>query len=695
MRTLATLHLADLFRDPKMVLPTKRDYQKIRRFLDGSWPEKVPPRYLITPENATDVVPALSLMEHNIAKWCVIDTEYRIDTKLMHTLGIGLRLNTPGHFVGVQVDGWPRLPQWVQDAVTDALKKLIGRMPTVFQNTLADVPVLEQNCGIAWKDYRAVEDTMLSHAVLWSEWPHSLEFLASLYGTHEKMKHLSTSDHLLYNWGDVCDTDAAWDALGRELVSDPRSEWIYRNLSLPLLPRLLRAKKTGIRIDRERVETAAKDLVEALQAAEWLAQAHVGWPINLGSVGGTGHVARYLYSETGLPVQFKRGARFRRDKKVTVDADAIASLRALVNPVPDFEAEERNGLNIESAIQRVSAGADPVLEARVVYAAAMQAESHYIRPAVVALERDGRFYPEFLIHAQANARWSTNNPPLAQLPDDLRDIVCPDPGTVWIGHDWDQIELRVNAFLSNDTPTLEAFEKKWDIHTLNACDLFGYPYPPDRTDPHKSAVNAEWRAALNWGGKDDTRRVFAKRFVYRMDYGGDAKNAGDIPGAQTLGFTGTVGANKLVQASQRYLAAHPAKAEWRQRTTTQALTTSEVRTLYGRRRRLLGDRNKKIRDAFDFPMQAFVSDWFNETFLLIAGDATDELKLRWFDVLGDLVNGLSGLEWMYGMHDSQWWQCQNDRVEETWPLYKLIVERPLTINGRTVVFPATFKRREL
>ena len=676
-QVLATLHVADLFREPRMKLPTKSDYAKIPRILSGDWPRPLPPRHVITPANSLSLSDVEACCTESW-EYAVIDTEYDRDTKQLITVGVGLR--AADTFTGFQLYQWPRLAPWMRDLLTEWLRHLWSRTAVVFQNTMADVPVLEQN-GLLLTDtipalLARVDDTMLAHAVLWSEWPHSLEFLASMYSPFNKTKHLSTKDPLTYNWGDVCDTDHAWLHLRDELKADPPSERIYRDQSLRVLPGLLRAKKRGIRVNRARVESAAVDLEREKSGAQALATAWTGWPIKLGSVGGEGQVAQYLYSAQGMPVQHKRGARYRKEKKVTVDADAIAVLRAQREPVPDFEAEERNGLSLADAIDRCLRGADPVLEARVVYASATQLLSHYIAPAQDALTRDGRFYPEFLIHAQANARWSTNNPPLAQLPNDYRDIIMPDDGHTWLGWDWDQIELWINALLTNDTPTLDAFANGWDVHTLNMCDCFGYPYPPNRVQPWAQPENAAWIAALNFQGKDDPRRVFAKRFVYRLDYGGDPENAGDIPGAQTLGFIGPAGKIKLVQASQRYLAAHPAKAEARRILAHTASTTSIVRTFRGRRRRLLGDGAKKIRDAFDQPMQAGVADWFNETFVMITE------QLPWLD-------------WMYGMHDSQWWQCQNDRVEETWPLYKLIVERPLTINGRTVVFPATFKRREL
>ena len=656
MNGLATLHLADLYRDPRMRIPVQLDWGKIPRFLAGTWPVPVPPREIVTAE-APEALDLLRLCEWGTV---VIDTEYHPDTRYLLLLGIGFL--TPHGVEGIQIP-WPRLPFSLKTLAAQSLKDLVGRCRVVFQNLQADVPVLEQNLGILPSDYYMIEDLMLAHAVLWSEWPHDLEFLASLYGVHPKMKHLSGSDPLLYNWGDVLDTASAWSTVERELQADPRSAAIYRTQSLPITLRgLLPARSWGIRIVPERVAARGVEYLGKQDEALRMARAWVGWPLNLGS---SPQISRYLYGMQGLPRQYHT-----KTHKVTIDADAVAMLRGHLGPAPDFEEEERNGLTSGSALARCAEGADPVLEARVIYAHARQAQSHYIAPAQAALEGAGRFYPSFHLHAQASGRWSTVEPPLAQLPKDLHDIVGPDPGTVWLGWDWDQIELRLNAALAQDLPTLEAFVKGWDVHTLTCCDCFGYPYPPDLQDPHTSPAGDAWRRAHAWQGKDDTRRVFAKRFVYRLAYGGDPGRAGDIPGARTLGLT----PRHLVQAAQRYLAAHPAQAAWKHRITLDARAARESRTFTGRLRKLLGHGNALVREAFNHPMQGGVADIFNITFLRV-------------------LDAFPYLQWMYGAHDSQWWQCPEDRVDETRLGLREIVEREWNVGGVPVRFPATWKER--
>lgn len=680
---LAVLHVADLFRDPRMKYPSLLDWQKVRRYLEGTWPQPVPPCLVATDANVLAVIDWLYFARE--APYVVIDTEYDPDTKVLHLIGMGY----PGMAQGLQIPWlWGhRSLGPARYQLTGYLEDLIRVTPVVFQNAVADIPVLERNLGIRYTYYKAVEDTMLAHAVLWSEWPHELEFLASIYGVHPKMKHLRESDPLLYNWGDVLDTMAAWEGLRKEFEGDPSataqpaarsvadraSETIYRTQSLPLIPVVIATNQRGIRVNKERVEPARAMYAEKLVTATHLARASCGWPINVGS---SKQLKMWLYDVMGYPAQ-----KHKKTRQVSIDEDSIAQLRAHIGPAPDVDEEREHGVTFEMIVQRVEEGADSIVEARVLYAAAQQAKSHYIDPCF-AWERRGkkkrgrrlglaeRIHPDTKIHAQASGRHSITDPPLQQIPHDLRDIIVPDEGDAWIGWDWDQAELRIVAALAGDRPLLDAFAQGWDVHTLATADIFGLPYPDDPLDPHEGVVNAAWREKVRWGGKDDLRRLFAKRFEYRTIYRGDPKKAGDIPGAKQLALDGP----KLVRAHQAWLAAHPAiPIFWRE---SDALVdkTGASRTFLGRRRVLLDDSPKKYREGTNHQMQGAVSDIYNLTILAIR----ERCPWPYF---------------VYGRHDSQYHGCARERVEETLPLVREIVERAWEIRGRMVKLPATFKVR--
>lgn len=670
MKTLAVLHPADLWRDPSMRIPSHRDWAKIPKILSGEWPLPVPERIVITP----DTLHLLSsheftgLVERAFrAEYLAIDLEYDPKTRFLTLLGLGFKELHTEQVTGFQVQ-WPTLPQWAKGEIQDTIKRLVHDVPVVFQNAIgAELPTLKKNFGLEYSDFKHIDDTMLAHAILWSEWPHDLEFLASIYSPYNKLKHLHDKDFQLYNWGDVIDTIAVWEALREEFNNDPNSHDVYERQSLKLIPLILEAHERGLRVNKDEVGPAKEILIERIKKAERLAWAGCGFPINLGS---PKQLQWFLYKFLSLG-----GNKESKTGKGSIGGDEIAALRGKVGPEPDFQSEEENGLSFEAAMERVIHGANPILEARVIYANALQEYSHYILPCYVGKDDTNgladRIYPEFKIHAQVTGRWSTTGVPMAQLPDHLRNIVCPDDGTVWLGYDWDQIELRILAALSGDAPLLDAFRHSWDIHTLTACELFGLPYPSVRTaDLHTVLDCAEWRRRINWSGKEDARRKFAKQFIYRLNYGGSAHGAITIPGAKQLGLNAT----KLSQASNRYLASHPGLSKWRQEMAylVSGKRFPTIRSPLGRKRILLSEGPKSLREAYDTPMQSGVSDVANLVAVF-------------------LFESFPWLRFQYQLHDGWWWGCPVERVQETISPLKSIVEREWKINDMVVKLPATFK----
>jgi DNA polymerase I-like protein with 3'-5' exonuclease and polymerase domains len=286
-----------------------------------------------------------------------------------------------------------------------------------------------------------------------------------------------------------------------------------------------------------------------------------------------------------------------------------------------------------------------------------------------------RVYPEFLTHTQANGRWSIVNPALQQLPGDLADIFIPDEGYVWLKHDWDAVELRIQGAIANDKPLLDVFAHRWDPHTLNMCEVLGYPYPTDRRNPHASVDDAEWRTKLDWRGKDDLRRRFAKVFCFRLIYRGDPRFAGDIPGARTLGLDGT----KLKQAADRWLQPHHAIRAYWARQDEQIRKYGFTQTWTGRKRRYMSIGPDRVipagvfREGANHPIQGGVSDLKNLSLLEILE------RCPWTSIAKE-------------QHDAFWVACPVEREAETWPIYQEVVQRPRTIEGVVVPFPAEFKR---
>jgi DNA polymerase I-like protein with 3'-5' exonuclease and polymerase domains len=432
----------------------------------------------------------------------------------------------------------------------------------------------------------------------------------------------------------------------------------------------------GIRLDRSATVQRYGTLLHAAGQAEAEAQAYLGYPINLGS---DDQVAHYLYHQRGYPVQ-----RHPRTKQPTVANDALANLAQLLGGAGDTDSGQPEGT-------------DPILMQRLAYQDAQHLIDSYIYGLLEGVhgETDASIqrlvraraaakgigvndlvevvYPTFNIHSQKNARWSTTDPPLAQLPEQLRGILIPQPGHLIVSWDWKGIELRILQAESHSKLLERVHNDGVDLHTWTCCEMFGWAHPPNLADPNHAPENAAWRVQYNWQGAGDKRRVFAKSARYEMNYGGVGATAARR-GVQ-LGLN----ASEVQKALSRLLTADRDYFLWRSGIERQVKQSRIVRTFCGRPRRFLGIAHdgrvtpKVVREALDYPMQAAVSDIFNLTVVAIS-EKYDFMTLLW------------------GMHDSQYWELPRERyAKQLMAELHDIVEREWDVKGYPIRFPADFK----
>lgn len=643
----ATLHLADLFHDPRMTAPTLRDWSKVKAYRAGTWPRPLPGSCVIGEEGGEAAAELMA--EAWRASYLAVDTEYHAPPgmawediprsgAILDLVGVGWSEPGGKRDRVIQCPWGPPTPD--RTAFAAWLQQIVRTVPVVFQNVTADVPLLAAHLGIEYSMYARVDDLMLAHAVLWSEWPHDLEFLASVYSLYPKTKHLKQADPLLYNRGDVADTVRCWAGVQSELAADAPSARVYERQSLPLVQIINRRMERGILTNQAAIEQAILALQAEKAAAARFAEAYTGTQgFNLGS---PLQLQWWLYDVEGLPVRVNRKTKAR-----TVDDEAVVALREAFDPVPDFEAEQTEPLTFEQAAARVERGAHPLLEARVIHAGAQQALSHYLVP----MQGRERIYPNIALHAQASGRWSITGPPIQQFPRPTTPIgkliqasLTPDPGTVWIGWDWKQIEPRIEAYLSGERALIELFESGGDPYKLYA-QFFG------------------------WDPPTDEQRQFAKRHRLKMSYGGSEKS--ETPGAAKLGLTKA----DLTKAGAAMHQGLPRLAAYWRGLKNQALANRRVRTFDGRVRVLLGKSDKAMREALNHPHQGGVAGILNRTII-------------------EICEALPWASLVYTVHDAGWIEVPAAREAEAEPVIRGIVGREWELRPGVVVrFPADFKRR--
>jgi uracil-DNA glycosylase family 4 len=262
---LATLHVASLFQDMKMYPALQHDWSKVPLMLSRKWPLPLPT--ILGPQDV-DLWPGT----------LAFDTEYDPTTRQLHRFSVS----------GCLLRDEPKV--WVIEA-SEAHMVPDFRYVTkaITQNALADLPYWRQFGG----NPSVIEDEMLAHSVLWSDLPHDLEFLGSLYGYTNRWKHLMHGNPRVYSAADAYNELAVWLALEKQLKHDEASRYIYYQSVLPLVPIIEKAEKPGQRVHQERTKVIATALKRRTEAARLKAQAVCGWPINVGS---TDQVRHELYT---------------------------------------------------------------------------------------------------------------------------------------------------------------------------------------------------------------------------------------------------------------------------------------------------------------------------------------------------------------------------------------------------------------
>ncbi len=491
-----------------------------------------------------------------------------------------------------------------------AFRRISNRIPTSFWNAVADIPVIERALGWDYDCFYRIEDPMLIHALLYSEWRHSLEFVTSTHGQHIKVKHKMVEAMAEYHAGDLAETLVCHQALTKELSHDAGSTEVYNSQSLPLIPIILNSSHTrGIAVDRGAVVDAITEYQSLVDEAFSLARVACGYAINLRS---ETQVKEYLYEIAKFTVQKsgKRKASGSRSSGQSSDQDAINALRMGCLPF-DADLENSEGLSLDYILQRVDGGADMFLEALALHSYAFATMNTYlyglckgvyelVEPNEEARKRKAkkaredlrsravmvedvceRVYPNVSQHAQANGRWSWTDPPMTGVPKSLHHIFVPDPGHAWIIFDYKRMEPTIDAYLCGDNSTQEAIEAGKDIYKEGTVETFGR-----YSDPLK--------------------KVF-KAVKLSLSYGKDPHNLHKIPNIMNYGLT----KEQLTKAAYNYLAAHPGKTQWMARKKRAIKATQMSRTPFGRMRWLMAHTHEMEKEGLNHEMQATATDITN------------------------------------------------------------------------------------
>jgi len=477
-------------------------------------------------------------------------------------------------------------------------------------------------------------DTMIAHHAILSEKgvPHDLAFIGSTYTPipfykddvkgEDNFALLPDSTLRTYNCRDCLVVGLAAPILDQE-IDEYGVRKIFKQ-DMAMIRPILRMQEKGVLINKTLLEKKRKELDEKVIESEADLKKILGSRFNPGS---NAHVADLLFKDLNLiPIAKTRTGLPK------VDFDSIVQLA-----------------------DQVSGAIEPLFHTIIDFRRAKKKLKTYYKEFI--LDHSGRVHSQFLIHVTPTGRLSSRSPNLQNFPESDREIFIPRPGYIFISRDYNQIEIRILAIITNDKKILHLFSIGEDIHTYNAIELF-------------SILRSQVK---------ETHRHIAKTFMYGgVIYGGTAATIR----RQILSYalqSGNVSMNevpsiKQIENSQNnWFINHPNIVSYQRSIEKEVLQTRKITTPLGRVRYFLGRREDIVREAYNTPIQGTASDIINPAFI----------------ELDKIIREPAGI--VIQCHDELLFEVPINMKDEVIELSKVVMEKPIEINGQKHVFPTSCK----
>jgi DNA polymerase-1 len=479
-----------------------------------------------------------------------------------------------GYYIPVGHNALGAPSQLPIDRVLDALRPFIeGEVPSLIgQNLKYDITILERY-GV---HPRAISfDSMIaSHLVRPEERHHNLDEIARTVLGYETLTYeqvagkdgafaaVSVDAATRYAAEDAEVVQRLYGPLRRAL-EDVEATRLFDTVEVPLVSVLSRMERNGILVDCEELAAQGEEIRKELTIVESDLFDIAGGPFNPNS---PKQVAEVLFDRLRLPVLA------RTKSGPSTSADVLAEL-AIHHPLP-------GKLIVHRELKKLL--------------------TTYIDQLPKAVNRrTGRIHTSFHQTSTATGRLSSSDPNLQNIPTRTeiggrirQAFVAPD-GSVLVGADYSQIELRLLGHLSGDEELRKTFEAGADLHRVTASRVFGIP---------EDRVTAAQRDA-------------AKRI-----------NFGILYGISPFGLAKELGTSQTEAKAyiDRFFTAYPSAHAYIETLIRRATECGYAETMLGRRRPL---RNLTSKDA---SRRNF--DRRNAVNTPIQGSAADLIKLAMIDI---------------------------------------------------------------
>lgn len=516
------------------------------------------------------------------------DFYYPFDKKCENKIGANISLFDVEPALETQKKDYPEIQEFFDNytgnIITYNLKNLLNKSFDI------------KNCGM---------DIMIAHHLVTSQTKENIELpIEQFTGIEledytekfgkEKPENLSAEEYGKYICQRTRGLLECFDILKEELM-DRNLMKVLNEIEMPLIEILSSMEKKGIMIDPEYFTKYGKELERAIDELQEKIYEEAGESFNINS---PKQLAEILFFKLNLPPVKKTKTGLSTDEEV-------------------LEKLKEDGAEIAKAI----------LE----YRKLAKLKNTYVDAIPKLRDENNRVHTTFNQIGTTTGRLSSSDPNLQNIPvktDEgikIRQGFIAEKGSILMGIDYSQIELRVLAQLSGDENLRAAYQNNMDLHSLTARKIFELS--------ENDEVTRE-------------QRIIAKTINFSIIYG---KTAFGL--AKELGIT----QREASEYIERYFNQYPRVKEFEKEIVEFTEKNGYTETLFGRRRIIEGinSKNKNIKSQAE---RMAVNS-------VIQGTAAEVLKQVMIEIYR-YIKDKAGISLLLQVHDELIFEISLDRLEE-------------------------------
>lgn len=228
-----------------------------------------------------------------------------------------------------------------------------------------------------------------------------------------------------------------------ELAAIPKLQKLANEIEWPVIAVLARMEYEGIKLDTTYLDTMSQQLADYISDVEQQIYGHADQEFNISS---PSQLADILFNKLELPTQgVKKGKT-----GYSTAANELDKLRA----------------------------AHPIINLITQYREYTKLKSTYVDTLPHMVDSRSRVHTTFALTVAQTGRLSSNDPNLQNIPvrtelgKHIRTAFVAGKGNVLVSADYSQFELRLAAYLANDTELIEMFNNGADVHTATAAQVY-------------------------------------------------------------------------------------------------------------------------------------------------------------------------------------------------------------------------------